>query len=121
MVELHIADDHVEIDVKGVHQLLAIRRRLRVPSAAVAGARRMRPEEIMGWWKGWRVPGTHVPGLLVAGTYYRRGERHFWDVRRAGRSVEIELRGHRYDRLFVEVDDPDEVVRRLDEVISRAR
>lgn len=55
------------------------------------------------------MPGTHGPGVLVAGTYYREGQRHFSDVRHAEQAIAIELEAARYDRLFVEVEDPEQV------------
>ena len=60
------------------------------------------------------MPGTHVPGLIIAGTYYRHGERVFWDVRDASKAVVVELDGHDYDRLVIEVEDPAAVVALLE-------
>ena len=96
-------------DVRGLHQLWAFKRRIEVPRRRVVGARHD-PEAARGWWKGWRMPGTHVPGLIIAGTYYLRGERVFWDVCDAARAVVVELDGHDYDRLVIEVEDPAAVV-----------
>ncbi len=107
MVEIHADDDHVTIDVCGWHKLWAFKRRLEVPRSAVRAVRRLPSDAVYGLWKGWRAPGTHLPGVIVAGTFFKGGERHFWDVRHADRAIEIELAGQRYDRLFVEVSDPD--------------
>jgi hypothetical protein len=30
--------------------------------------------------EGWRGPGTHLPGVLIAGAYHPDGDRVFWDV-----------------------------------------
>jgi hypothetical protein len=113
MVELTIEAGAVRVDVRGLHRLLALRRKLEFPLSAVRSARRLTPSELGGWWKGWRMPGTHVPGVLVAGTYYREGQRHFWDVRHAEQAIAIELEGARYDRLFVEVEDPEQALSAL--------
>jgi hypothetical protein len=113
MVEISVAEQKVTIEVQGLHQLWAAKRKIEVPRDAIRAVRRLPGDAIRGLWKGWRVPGTHVPGVIVAGTFYRGGERHFWDVRDASRGIEIELAGHRYDRLFVEVADPDAALREL--------
>lgn len=113
MVELEVEGNTVRVDVQGLHQLFALRRRVEFPLSAVRSARRLERAELGGLWKGWRVPGTHLPGVLVAGTYYRNGERHFWDVRHADRAIEIELEGTRFDRLFVEVSDPERALSAL--------
>ena len=115
MVNLQVNEDEVEVEVLGLHKLWALRSRIRVPRSALAGARRLEGDAVRGLWKGWRVPGTHLPGVIVAGTYYRDGERHFWDVRDSARAIEIELVGTRFDRLFVEVEDPDQALRLLEQ------
>lgn len=114
MVDIHVNDDRLTIDVRGWHRLWALKRKIDVPRTAVRAVRRLSGNALEGWWKGWRVPGTHVPGVIVAGTYFKDGERHFWDVRRADHAIEIELDGQKYDRLFVEVPDPDAAVRALE-------
>lgn len=96
-------------DVLGLHQLWALKRRLVVLRRQVVGARHD-PTVTRGCWKGWRIPGTHVPGLIIAGTFYLHGARVFWDVRDASHAVVVELDGHAYDRLVIEVEDPDAVV-----------
>jgi hypothetical protein len=64
------------------------------------------PEVAQGWRKGIRAPGTHVPGVITAGTFYQEGERVFWDVHDPESTVEIQLKDERYVRLVIEVDDP---------------
>jgi hypothetical protein len=55
---------------------------------------------------GIRAPGTHVPGVITAGTFYQEGERVFWDVHDPESTVVIQLKDERYVRLVIEVDDP---------------
>src|SRR5690606_23249061 len=86
-VDVRIEGDTVVFDVRGLHKLWAFKSRLAVPRASVLGARHG-PEAVRGW-KGWRVPGTHVPGLLIAGTFYRDGHRIFWDVRDPANTVVV--------------------------------
>ena len=44
------------------------------------------------------------------GTFYRHGERVFWDVHHPERAIAISLRNERYTKLVVEVEDPDATV-----------
>jgi hypothetical protein len=113
MVEIQVDDNQVTFDVRGLHKLWAFKSKVEVPRAAVLSVRRLAPGEARGFWKGWRVPGTHLPGVIVAGTFLRDGERHFWDVIHSDRAIEVELVGQRYDRLFVEVPDPDAALHAL--------
>lgn len=110
MVEISVEGDDLVVTVRGLHVLWALRRRLEFPLDHIRGVRRAEPDIMEGWWKGIRAPGTHLPGVIVAGTYYRRGERHFWDVSDARRAIIIDLHGESYDKLFVEVADPEATI-----------
>jgi hypothetical protein len=113
MVEITTQGQSVQVDVRGLHKLLAFKGRLELPVSAVKSARRMDTKEVWAMWKGFRIPGTHLPGVIAAGTFYKNGEKHFWDVRNAARAIEIELSGAGYDRLYVEVEDPEATLRTL--------
>ena len=99
-------------------RLWALKSSLTIPLAHVRGARRD-TEVARGWFKGLRMPGTHIPGVIVAGTFYQDGKRVFWDVHRAQNAIVIELDDERYDQLIVEVADPDATVARIGEAIAR--
>ena len=100
----------------GWSRLWAFRRRLRVPLSHVVTAR-WDPPAARELWKGWQLLGTHIPGAIAAGMYYRRGGREFWDVRRGRNAVVIELRGNTYRRLVVDVEDPPAAVRMIAEAL----
>jgi hypothetical protein len=68
------------------------------------------PEIAHGWWHGLRMPGTNIPGVLTAGTFYQDGKRVFWDVHNPENTVVIELKDERYNQLIVEVADPNAAV-----------
>ena len=57
------------------------------------------------------MPGTNIPGVLTAGTFYQDGKRVFWDVHNPENTVVIELRDERYNELIVEVADPTAAVK----------
>jgi hypothetical protein len=119
MVHLTIRGDRLKVQVRGLDRLWAMRRRLDVPLASVRSAR-VDHTVARGLWKGVSAPGTHIPGFIIAGTFYQDDERIFWDVHRPDRAVVIELSGHRYDRLVVEVGDPEGVVEMLESAIRTA-
>jgi hypothetical protein len=118
MVDLSIDQGELRVDVRGWSRLWAFKRRLRVPLSKIRAAR-WDPAVARGWWKGWRLPGTHIPGVIVAGTFYRRGGREFWDVRAGPNAVTIELEGGKYRRLVVEVANPEDAVRTINEALGR--
>ena len=110
MVGISIQGDRAVFTVLGLHKFWALKDRVTVRLAHVRAVRRADPSVLAGWWKGWRMPGTHIPWFLIAGDFYRGGERRFWDVRRADRAIVVELADESYAELIVEVADPDAAI-----------
>jgi hypothetical protein len=90
MVELSVERGDLVLEIRGWSKLWALKKQLRVPLAEIRAVRRD-PQAAKGSWKGWRMPGTHIPGVITAGTFYRRTGREFWDVRSGSKAVTIEL------------------------------
>jgi hypothetical protein len=109
MVVISVRGDKLRLQVKGLDRLWAMRSRLDIPLGAVRAAR-VDPEVARGLWKGVSAPGTHIPGFIIAGTFYQDDKRIFWDVKDPEKTVVIELVGQRYDQLIVEVSDPQAAV-----------
>jgi hypothetical protein len=54
----------------------------------------------------------HGPGL-TAGTSWSHGECVLWDARHSAKAIAVRLQGEPYERLMVEVDDPEAALDRL--------
>ena len=106
MVEISLTDQSLHLEVKGFDKLWAFRSRLEIPLAHV---RRVdaNAEEARRFWKGVRAPGTHLPGVIAAGSFYQHGKWVFWDVHDPARSIAIRLHDERYAKLVIGVDDPE--------------
>jgi hypothetical protein len=65
------------------------------------------------------MPGTNIPGVLTAGTFYEDGKRVFWDVHNPDNTVVIELKDERYNQLVVEVADPKAAVELVQSALPR--
>jgi hypothetical protein len=109
MVELSISDGNLLMHVRGADQLWAFKTSLEIPLAHIADIR-ADPIVAHGWWHGFRMPGTNLPGVLTAGTFYHDGKRVFWDVHNPENTVVIQLKDERYNELIVEVADPKAAV-----------
>ncbi|MGD0993156.1 MAG: hypothetical protein ABR998_11845 [Gemmatimonadales bacterium] len=105
MVRMTISGGVASFEIEGLDKLWSLKSRLEIPLAHIRGVR-MDPEIARGWWHGIKAPGTNVPGVLTAGTFYQHGKRVFWDVHDPERTVIIELADERYDELIIEVADP---------------
>jgi hypothetical protein len=109
MVEIVVSGGSLVLHVKGADKLWALKSSLEIPLQHVAGIR-ADPSIAHGWWHGLRMPGTNLPGVITAGTFYHDGKRVFWDVHNPENTVVIELRDERYGELIVEVADPNKTV-----------
>jgi len=105
MVDLEVNEDKLVLHVKGADQLWALKSSLEIPLRHVAGIR-ADPEVARGWFHGLKVPGTNIPGVITAGTFYQHGNFVFWDVHHPENTVVIDLHDERYQSLIVEVADP---------------
>ena len=106
-VDVH--GDHLVVSVRGKELAMTFLSDLRIPLEHVRGVE-ADPEIEHMLWRGWRVPGVHVPGV------------RFYDVHgHRDKTIVIHLKDETYDRLVVEVQDPDEVVTKVNEALDAAR
>jgi hypothetical protein len=106
---VHVHGDHLVVSVRGKELAMTFLSDLRIPLEHVQGVE-ADPEIEHTLWRGWRIPGIHVPGV------------RFYDVRgHRDKTIVIHLHDETYDRLIVEVQDPDEVVTKVNEALDAAR
>jgi len=117
MVNVVVQGDRVRFEVEGWDQLWALKSQLEIPLAHIRGVR-ADPEPARGWWHGIRLPGTQIPGLLTAGSFYQSGGFVFYDVHDPEQTVVIELDHEHYQRLVIEVVNPADVVATLRAAIA---
>jgi hypothetical protein len=71
--------------------------------------------------KSIRLPGAYMPGIAIAGRFYREGEWVFWNIRKGERAITITLDHDGYVNLVVEVEDPAEAVASINRELSKSR
>jgi hypothetical protein len=111
MVDIRKQSDDFIFEVKGFHKIWALKSSITIPAAHIVNVRRN--EEPLSGWKGWRVPGTYLPGVIIAGSYYRKGEKIFWDVMNVEKSIVVDLKDERYTKLIIEVENVEEAIKTL--------
>lgn len=104
-MDLSIAEGKLTLHVRGADKLWSFKSSLEIPLVHISGVR-VDTEAARGWFHGIRMPGTNVPGVITAGTFYQDGKRVFWDVHHPENTIIIDLHDERYNQLIVEVDDP---------------
>jgi hypothetical protein len=118
MIDLSIAEDTLTLHVRGADQLWSFKSTLEIPLAHIAGVR-LDPEAAHAWYHGIKMPGTNLPGVITAGTFYQHGQRVFWDVHHPEKTLVIDLHSDSYNELFVEVQDPEAAVSLIQSALSR--
>ena len=109
MVIISKEESKFHFKVEGLHKLWALKSQLTIPIHNVVRAYQDR-DALSGWWKGIRMPGTHVPGLITAGTFYQSGEKIFWDVTNKDKAIIIDLEDESYKKLIIEVENPSKAI-----------
>lgn len=112
MVELSIAEGKLTLSVLGADKLWALKSSLEIPLMHIAAVR-ADPEIARGWYHGVRLPGTNVPGVITAGTFYQDGKRVFWDVHHPERTIVIDLHDEHFNQLVIEVADPQAAINQI--------
>src|ERR687889_469822 len=103
-VEVH--EDRLVVDRRGTEKMFRLVGRLTIPLDHVV---RAEADPNIEWsvWRGWRVPGVHVPGVRF---YEMHGNRD--------KTLVIWLKDETYDRLITEVQDPAEVAKKINEAVE---
>jgi len=95
-------------EVQGMHKVWAFKNTLTIPASHIKAA--YQDAAKTAEWPGWKFPGTNVPFVLTAGTYFHSNEKTFWDVRHKDKCIVIDLADEDYDHLIIEVADPQEAI-----------
>jgi len=115
MAKVSINPANLRIELTVAEQIFAVHRSLLVPGKQVVGAQALGK----GWWKtlGLRI-GTSLPGVMIAGTFIRKGDRAFVSWSRGKQVLQINLTGNRYTRILVGVDDAEALAEDINAAIS---
>jgi hypothetical protein len=111
-------DDRLLVRPVGLVRVWALSTGIDVPITAVVDVG-VHPRK--GLLRGWRAPGTYLPGVMTAGTFRSRGEKDLWMAGRAANVLVIELHGETYRHVIVQVEDPEAATEALRAAMNRER
>ena len=117
--KVEIIGSNMLVHVKGINKLAAFKSRLEVPLSHVVSAEAAGPELMRQWQWAVRNPGTALPGVIMAGTYYKKDERAFWDVYNPNKAIVVRLRDEGYALLAIEVENPPATLAAIQETIGQ--
>ncbi len=70
-------------------------------------------------WLVLRLPGTFVPGVIRAGSYWTKRGWEFWYAVRKRPFVTLELRDHHYKRIILTTRDADKWMKQINAAVTR--
>jgi hypothetical protein len=120
MVKVSIDGERAHFAVQGWDRLWALKSSLDIPLAHIRAVRIDRAVA-RGWFHGLRLPGTEIPGLIVAGTFVQRDGNVFFDVHDPDNTIVLDLDHEEYKRLVVEVEDPEATVAAVEAALAARR
>jgi hypothetical protein len=107
MVAISKNENKYIFKIKGFHQIWALQDKITIPKNDILKVYQDSSE--LKKWKGFRM-GTYIPFLITAGTYTWKGKRNFWDVMNKKNTIIVELQNHVYNKLYIEVENPQEAI-----------
>jgi hypothetical protein len=117
-VQVEVGERTVRVAFRGLDAFWALSRGLTIPFVRLRAARVMTRRDATRDSPKLRLPGSSLPGVLRAGSYGRGTNRQLWCVHRADEVLALDLVGTPYCRVVLEVDDPDDLARRIGAVVN---
>ncbi len=102
------------INVLGMHKLWAFKDRIELAGSSIKSVRETDPSVSPPFW---RAPGTYIPWIIVAGTYYGKKGKEFWDTTRRSKQIVIELENDKYTKVVVDVENPAKTIREIRSIL----
>ena len=101
-MKLQIVNDTLDIQFNTAEKILAIHGSMQIPLSHITQSTGMLLEPT---WIQIRMPGTNLPGIIKAGTYYTNRGKEFWYLTIGNEVLRLELKDESYDRIIIGVKD----------------
>lgn len=116
MPQFEITESELIVHLDKWEQLFSFVHKVKVPLSQVVAVREN--NGLDGLKLGWRLPGTHIPFVLAAGTFISKGARQFVYRRGGLQTVVIDLKGNAWARLIIGITDASRETLRINAAIS---
>ncbi len=110
-----IDKDVMSIELSNLEKILSFHNSLKLPISQIT---EVSDTLLPPTWKEIRAPGTAIPGLIKAGTYYTFRGKEFWMLKKKDNPIRIELKNNKFKRLILGVNDyekRDSIIKNLKE------
>jgi hypothetical protein len=119
-MKLYLADNLLTIELEWYEQLWAVTldRQMHIPLDRID---RVTTTEPQSNWAEIRAPGTFLPGVIKAGTYYTKRGKEFWYVTADRNYLTLELHDEPYQRIAINIADNTAWGERIDRALAESR
>lgn len=101
-MKISIVKNELRISFSLTKKILSVKGSFKIPLKHIVCVTTLKPKPT---WKEIKAPGTFIPGLIKAGTYYTDKGREFWFVTKGKKILNIELKNESYKRIIVGLDN----------------
>ena len=117
MPTIELKEDEIVIRLNFWQRLAAVHGDVHIPATSIRGAVVADPN----WVRtiGFRVPGTALPGLIIAGTYIKPKDSAFVYWKRGDKTLlQLNLSGRPYNRVFIGTDDAAALADQINDALT---
>lgn len=116
-MQLTLNSDALVLELSGFERLWSfhLSKSIFVPLAHI---QQVSTEEPQSDWLDLRAPGTALPGVIKAGTYYTRNGREFWYVTRKSSYLILSLRDEYYKRIVLSSENAEVWAEQINRAIA---
>jgi hypothetical protein len=103
-MKLNLENDNLIIDLEWYEQFWAVtlNKQIQIPLSHID---RVSTAEPSSNWSDLRAPGSFLPGIIKAGTYYTKQGKEFWYAVTDKNYLTLELHDEPYRRLIITIPD----------------
>jgi hypothetical protein len=119
-MKLHLEQNWLVIDLEWYEQLWAVTLdgQISIPLERID---RVTTAEPQSDWAEIRAPGTFLPGVIKAGTYYSKRGKEFWYVTSDKDYLTLELHDEPYRRIVITIPENIAWAERIDRALNELR
>jgi hypothetical protein len=114
MVKVSITKTAIIVNFEGYKKFLALKNNLRIPLSCVKSVSTFPAKWLLFTPKA----GTNFPGLIMAGTFFRREGITFYYVKDLKKCITLSLKNHRYTKVVIQVEQKDELASKIRKAVK---
>lgn len=114
MVKISITKTAIIVNFEGFKKFLALKNNLRIPLSCVKSVSTAPAKWLIFTPKA----GTNFPGLIMAGTFFRREGITFYYVKDLKKCITLSLKNHRYSKIVIQVEQKNELALKIRKAVK---